>query len=194
MGEDGRGERERERQTDRQKESNTCFGGHLNHLYGGCPSRLPLTSHLLLALNLYLAWSPPPPCVRVHLLAKIILAQVSLGPWYDILWSGALLSLTPEEPFYECIVPEVFLTSRMRNRWSLSFIQVGSSSSLLLQWSLSWSCLSTGNRLQLLSLGPTYLPSQYNSWKCFEILIRYFEKQFLHMCLERQDFPHCHSL
>ena len=36
-----------------------------------------------------------------------------------------LLSLTPEEPFCKCIVLEVSLTSRMRNRWSLSFIQAG---------------------------------------------------------------------
>ena len=32
-----------------------------------------------------------------------------------------LLSLTHEEPFCQCVVLEVSLTSRMRNRWSLSF-------------------------------------------------------------------------
>ena len=39
-----------------------------------------------------------------------------------------LLSLTPpEEAFCECVVLGVSLTSKMRNRWSLSFIQVGCS-------------------------------------------------------------------
>ena len=38
-----------------------------------------------------------------------------------------LLSLTPEVSFCECVVTEVSLTSGMRNRWSLSFIQAGRS-------------------------------------------------------------------
>ena len=43
----GGGEREREIQNKRgREERNTCFGSHLNHSYGGSPSRLPLANHL----------------------------------------------------------------------------------------------------------------------------------------------------
>ena len=44
-------ERERQRQTERagEEESKTRFGGHLNPLYGGSPSRPPLANHLALS-------------------------------------------------------------------------------------------------------------------------------------------------
>ena len=74
-----------QREKAKKEESNMCFGGPLNHSYGGGPSRLPLA---------------------------------------DQMYYG-LLSLTPEEPFCKCVIPEVSLTSRMKNRWSLSFIQAG---------------------------------------------------------------------
>ena len=53
-----------ESERDREKESGTFFGGHLNYLYGGSPSRLPLASHLAssgMALS----------CVPGYLLARI---------------------------------------------------------------------------------------------------------------------------
>ena len=40
---------DREREKAREKESNVCFGGPLNHLYGGSPSGLPLANHLALS-------------------------------------------------------------------------------------------------------------------------------------------------
>ena len=42
----GQGERQTQREKAREEESNMCFGGSLNHSYGGSPSRLPLANHL----------------------------------------------------------------------------------------------------------------------------------------------------
>ena len=44
-----RGGRQIETERAREEEDNTCFGGHLNHLYGGSFSKLPLANHLALS-------------------------------------------------------------------------------------------------------------------------------------------------
>ena len=56
------------------------------------------------------------------------------------------LSLTPGESFCECVVPEVSLASRMRNRWALSFIQARCSFYLevICPQGTGYSCLAWG--------------------------------------------------
>ena len=102
------------------------------------------------------SWPDPGPSpVHKHLFSRMASSTVLWEVdrmYYDL---APLPSLTPEERFCECVVWQDSLTSRMRNRWS--FIQTAWSSSLLLPSSLSWSYLSSGNRFQLLSLGPIYL-------------------------------------
>ena len=88
-------------------------GGWLNHSHGGGPSGLPLANHLAC---LDLAWLGALP-------SRWFLAQGSLGSWQEVATDCAPAFSDPEEPFCKCIVLEVSLTSRMRNRWSLSFIQ-----------------------------------------------------------------------
>ena len=64
--------------------------------------------------------------------------------------------LTFEEAFCACVVGKASLTSRMRNVWSISYL--GSSSPLAVIFVLEY--LSTGDKLQLLSLGPICLLPQ----------------------------------
>ena len=45
----GVGGTERQREAAREEESNTCFGGGLNHLDEGSPLELPLANHLALS-------------------------------------------------------------------------------------------------------------------------------------------------
>ena len=117
-----------ERERTRKEESNTCFGGGLNHLYGGSPSRLPLPNHL---------------ASSGFGLTQGLCAGASFsqdGFYEEVIWEidkmyyglMPLPSLTPEEPFCKCVVPEVSLTSRMRNRWSLLSKQDPAPPSLLL--------------------------------------------------------------
>lgn len=64
------------------------------------------------------------------------------------------LFLNSKKPLCKCIVGKVSLILRMSNVWSLSFIWAGLSSSVT---PAVLNDLFTGGKLQLLSLGPTYL-------------------------------------
>ena len=69
-------------------------------------------------------------------------------------------------PFSSCVVRNISLTSRMRNMWSLYLLsRQGSAPLLFLLLSSSWEYLSTGDKLQLLSLEPTYLLPQVHTAK-----------------------------
>ena len=87
----GRGGRDRDRDRDRKrkKESDTCFGGSLNLLYGGGPSRLSLANHLALSgfEPIFGSTQDHPLCVWASF--RWILLPGFLGSWWDVLWSGA---------------------------------------------------------------------------------------------------------
>ena len=86
-----------------------CFGGPLSHSYGGqsfgassgqstwfvrlCPDSRP---------------SPQDYFISTRASGKLICCIVVWCPSFS----------DPEEPFYKCVVLEVSLSSRMRNRWS----------------------------------------------------------------------------
>ena len=77
------------------------------------------------------------------------LAKRPMGWLTSLLWANAPPFLTSKEPFCICVVGKVFLMWRMMNMWS--FIWAGLNSSLT---SAILDYLSTGDKLQLLSLGP----------------------------------------
>ena len=77
-------------------------------------------NHLALPCLVYLRALP---CVHAHLLAEMDSREEAYGN-VDIAYYGVALPpfLTPEEPFYACVVGKVSITSRTRNMWSLSFL------------------------------------------------------------------------
>ena len=118
-----------------QKESTMCFGGLLNHWYGGGPFGLPLANHLALSgLESLSGLTQGPPLCAHALLAKMDSSAGVSGKLTGCTMGWCLLpSLTPEDLFCTCVVWKVSLTSRMRNTWSLYlFLQAGCTSSLLL--------------------------------------------------------------
>ena len=94
----GRG-RERETERAREKESHTCFASRLIHLYGGSPSRLLLANHL--ASSGFVLTKGP---VYMSIYHK---GPSEVDRMYYVL--VPLLSLSPEEPFCRCVVPEISL-------------------------------------------------------------------------------------
>ena len=116
--------RQKKKKKREKKRTTPVFVGCLNHPYGDSPSRLPLANYVA---SSGLAWLRALPCVHAHLLAGMDSSWGSLE--VDRMYCGLvpLLSLTPEEHFCSYMVPEVSLTSGMRNRGSLSFIQAGCS-------------------------------------------------------------------
>ena len=88
----------------RDRESAMCFGGGLNHLYGGNPSGFPLANHPVLS-GLESIWpdlGPSPVCTHVSS------ARVSGKLTGHVIVWHPLPSLTPEEPFCACVIQEVF--------------------------------------------------------------------------------------
>ena len=118
----GRGETGRERQGQTKSRRGRETWRWLNHFYGGGPSGLPPTNHLASPGFVPTPGLPqgPPLC------AGASFSQDGFYRWgfweVDKMYRGlvALPTLTPEEPFCKCVVLEVSLTSRRRNRWSLS--------------------------------------------------------------------------
>ena len=110
------GERETEKAREEERDKDALERAH--------PSRLPLANHLA-SSGFGLTQGPP--------LGAAYFSQDGLqhkGLWeVDRKYYGLvpLLSLTPEAPFFQYVVPEVSLTSRVRNRCSLSFIQAAHS-------------------------------------------------------------------
>ena len=134
----GRLERSREREANREQESAMCFGGSFSCCVGA----------------VLWASSGQSPCFvwpAAHLWtgsgsSPVVCASFSQDGFYrQGPWEAArrycgldpLPSLTPEAAFCKRVIPEVSMTSRMRNRWSLAFIQAVRGSSLLLPSSLS---------------------------------------------------------
>ena len=126
--------REKASKRAREEEGDMCFRGGLNHLYRKSPSGLPLANHLALSsLESTFCLTQGP---LLYARASFSQHGLSCQGLYkvDRMYYGLMPIpyLTPEEPFCDCVVLEVSLTSRMRNRWSPSFMQAGHSSSLLL--------------------------------------------------------------
>ena len=128
----------------------------LNHLFGGCPSGLPLANYLALS-----AWVHIFPDARLftfvhtHLLAKMDSNIRVLGSWQDVLCSGA----TTLWPLRKLSMPVLFWRAPWPQEWELPglFIFYPSRMQLPLALAILLNYLSTGDRFQLLSLGPIYL-------------------------------------
>ena len=144
-------------------------------LLWGIYSGFPLASHLALPVSeSVFDISKAPRICWMHPLAKTDSSKEAHGQ-IDI-----TCFLPSKEPLCACLVGNIFLTSRMRNMWSLSFIWAGFNSSLaftVLQY------LSTGDNLQLLRLGPIYyLPQSNLSFK--EITLNYV---LIYSCNRKQS-------
>ena len=105
----------------KKREQQMCFGGGLNHLYGGSPSGLPLVNHLALSdlESTFSLTQGPTLCTCTSFIQDGFQGK---GFWeidrmYYSLVSPTPASLTPKEPFCTYVVLEVSL--RMRNMWSL---------------------------------------------------------------------------
>lgn len=126
--------RERDGQIEREQGSNMCFGSSLNPLYEGSLSGLPLAYYLSLShLKSIFGLAQGPSTLCVHLLDKIDssarvsgkLTRSSMVWCPSLLWSpGTFLCMCSSGGFFD-LKNEKYLAS-------LSFIQVGLSSSFLL--------------------------------------------------------------
>ena len=130
-------------------------------LFGGISSRFLLADHFhLLASESVFGMSQGPPTCACSSLSQDGLQR--RGLWvtdithYEV--TTPLPLLTSKEPFCACIVGEVFLTSRTRNRWPfISYLDRAQPppSSCFYGVSTIMEFLSTGEKL--FSLGPIYL-------------------------------------
>ena len=104
----GSEEREGETETERKsKNERECFGGGLNHLYEDRPPWIPLANHLALSVlePTFSLTQGPPLCAGASFgqdgFQRKGLCEVD-WTYYGLV---PLLSLTPEEPFCEYVVP-----------------------------------------------------------------------------------------
>ena len=68
------------------------------------------------------ALGPSPTCVSNYFPRWIPVQRPMVGVWHHLFWGSAPSFLTPKESFCTCVAGEVFLTSRMRNTWSLCLL------------------------------------------------------------------------
>ena len=132
--------------------------GNLSHFYGAFLLGFlwPIIS-LFLDLSLYWVYFKVLPCVCTHLLAKMVSSEEAYG-WFDITNYEVMIA---KEPFWACVVGKVSLTLRIRYKWS--FISYLGRAQLLSPAIMEY--MSTREKLQLLSLGPIYLPPEYRFWQ-----------------------------
>ena len=107
--------RTRETETDREKEQErkrvTCFGGHLNHLYGGSPSGLLDNRLAFSGLECKFGLTQGLPLCACTSFSQGGFCSQSFWEFDRMCYSLVPLpSLTPEEPFCSCVVLEVSLT------------------------------------------------------------------------------------
>ena len=132
--------------------------------FGGISSRFVLADHFhLLASESIFGMSQGPPTCACSSLSQDGLQR--RGLWatdiirYEV--TTPLPLLTSKEPFFACVVGEVFLTSRMRNMWP--FISYWTGSSLLhhpafMEFLLSWSFCPQGRNCSVWGPSISCLP------------------------------------